>query len=94
MVVVGVLGALMAPATMALVTDLAGSGERGAAMAGFNIFGSVGFFVGIVLGGTLASAFGFRPAFLAVGALEVVVALIAWAPLLRLDLDPSSTFRR
>jgi MFS family permease len=92
MVVVGVLGALMAPATMALVTDLAGTRERGAAMAGFNISGSIGFFVGIVLGGTVASLIGFRSAFLAVGALEVALAVIALPFLLRLDLDAPATF--
>jgi MFS family permease len=84
MVAVGVLGALMAPATMALVTDVARDGQRGVAMAGFNVAGSVGFLVGVVVGGTLADATGYLPAFLAVGALEVLVAAIAIPPLLRL----------
>jgi MFS family permease len=92
MVAVGVLGALMAPATMALVTDLADPGERGAAMGGFNTFGSVGFFAGIVVGGTIADRFGFLAAFLAVGSLEVVLALLALPFLLRLDVDFEATF--
>jgi MFS family permease len=94
MVTVGVLGALMAPATMALVTDLAGSGERGAAMGGFNIFGSVGFLVGIVGGGTAADAFGFETAFLLAGGLELLLALATLPFLLRLDVDRRALFAR
>jgi hypothetical protein len=44
-------------------------------MGGFNIFGSLGFLVGIVGGGLVADAYGFLAAFLAVGLLEVAVAL-------------------
>ncbi len=85
MVAVGVLGALMAPATMALVTDLASEDQRGTAMGGFNIFGSLGFLAGIVAGET-ATLLGYRDAFLLVGGLEVAIALVAIVPLLRLDL--------
>jgi len=46
MVLVGVCGALMAPATMALVTDLVEPEARGAAMGLFNVFGSLGFLAG------------------------------------------------
>jgi MFS family permease len=94
MVTVGILGALMAPATMALVTDLAGSGERGAAMGGFNIFGSIGFLVGIVGGGTAADAFGFETAFLLAGGLELLLALATFPFLLRLDVDRRALFAR
>jgi len=85
MVLVGVFGALMAPATMALVTGLAGTTERGVAMAGFNSFGSLGFLVGILGGGTLADVYGFREAFLVTGGLEVALALLAVPLLLRLE---------
>jgi MFS family permease len=94
MVAVGVLGALMAPATMALVTDLAGATERGVAMGGFNVFGSVGFLVGIVGGGTAADAFGFGTAFLLAGALELLLALATLPFLLRLDVDRRALFAR
>ncbi len=46
MVSIGVLGALVSPTTMALVTDLAAEDERGLAMAGFNLAGSLGFLGG------------------------------------------------
>ncbi|MFB6303709.1 MAG: MFS transporter [Haloferacaceae archaeon] len=92
MVAVGVLGALMAPATMALVTDLADSTERGAAMAGFNVAGSVGFLAGTVLGGAVAGAAGYPSAFLVAGALEVLIALVALPVVLRTDVDRTRTF--
>ena len=71
MVLVGVCGALMAPATMALVTDLVEPEARGAAMGLFNVFGPLGFLVG----GSATEAFGYAPAFLAVGGLELAIAL-------------------
>ena len=92
MVVVGVLGALVAPATMALVTDLAAAGERGAAMGGFNVFGSLGFLGGVLVGGGVADAYGFLAAFLVAGALEAGVVLVALPTLVRTVPDPTATF--
>ncbi|MFB6152748.1 MAG: MFS transporter [Halodesulfurarchaeum sp.] len=85
MVVVGMLGALMSPATMALVTDLATESERGTAMAGFNIFGSLGFLAGVVFGGLIAGSYGYFAAFLAVGSLEVLVATLTLPFFLRFE---------
>jgi predicted MFS family arabinose efflux permease len=70
---------------MALVSDLAGETERGTAMAGFNVFGSVGFLAGILVGGTVAGTFGYPAAFLVAGGTEVVLAVLALPGLLRLD---------
>ncbi|MFC4356760.1 MFS transporter [Halobium salinum] len=84
MVVVGVFGALVAPATMALVTDVAAPEERGAAMGGFNVFGSLGFLTGFLVGGTAASTLGYLEAFLVVGAMEVGIALLALRAVRRL----------
>jgi MFS family permease len=81
-----VAGLAMAPATMALVTDLALDTERGTAMAGFNAVGSLGFLSGILVGGTVASAAGFPTAFLAAGGLEVALALVTIPVFLRLGL--------
>jgi MFS family permease len=77
MVTVGVLGALVAPATMALVTDLVAPDERGAAMGGFNIFGSLGFLGGIVVGGSLAVRYDYFAAFLVAGGLEIAIAVVS-----------------
>ncbi|QIO22359.1 MFS transporter [Haloarcula sp. JP-L23] len=85
MVVVGVIGALMAPATMALVTDLAGESGRGTAMAGFNAFGSVGFLAGILVGGFVAGEFGYLAAFLVAGGAELGLAIVSVPRLLALD---------
>ncbi|MCF2164312.1 MFS transporter [Halobacterium salinarum] len=84
MVTVGVLGALMAPATMALVTDIAPDTERGVHMAGFNIAGSLGFLAGIVGGGWIADRRGFQDAFAIAGGAELVLAAVALPALLAL----------
>ncbi|PSQ57723.1 MAG: MFS transporter [Halobacteriales archaeon SW_9_67_25] len=91
MVAVGVFGALVAPATMALVTDIASERERGVAMGGFNVFGSLGFLAGVVGGATVAARAGFGAAFLAVGAVEVAIAVVALPFLLGLDVDSEVT---
>ena len=77
MVVVGVFGAFVAPATMALATDLVPAAERGIALGGFNVAGSLGFLTGFVVGGVATEAFGFLPAFLVVGGMGVGIALVA-----------------
>ena len=87
MVAVGVVGALVAPATMALVSDIAREDERGVAMGGFNVFGSLGFLTGIVGGATVAATRGFGAAFVAVGLAEVAIAVVALPLLVGLDVD-------
>ncbi|WP_348612051.1 MFS transporter [Halobaculum rarum] len=84
MVVVGVLGALMAPATLALVVDLAGDDGRGAAVAGFNAAGSLGFLAGSLVGGAVAAEFGFTAAFVVAGGSEFLLAVAALPALVRL----------
>ncbi|GAB3416809.1 MFS transporter [Haloparvum alkalitolerans] len=76
MVLVGVCGALVAPATMALVTDLVAPSERGAAMGLFNVFGSLGFLTGFLVGGTVTEGFDYLTAFLVVGGLELAIAVL------------------
>lgn len=77
MVVVGVWGAFVSPATMALVTDVAPPTERGAAMGGFNVFGSLGMLSGFLIGGVLTATHGYLTAFVVAGGLEIVIALLA-----------------
>jgi len=84
MVVVGVAGAFVAPATMALVSDCCDPAERGVAMGGFNVFGSLGFLGGFLLGGSVAEAAGYLTAFLVVGGLEIGIALLAFPAVRRL----------
>lgn len=82
MVLVGILGALMAPGTMALVSDLSESTKRGVGMAGFNVAGSIGFLSGILIGGVTASTYGYFTAFVVAGGLEILIA-ISMLPVLR-----------
>ena len=84
MSLVGVAGAFVAPATMALVSDCCGPAERGVAMGGFNVFGSLGFLAGFLLGGSVADAAGYLTAFLVVGGLEIGIALVALPAVRRL----------
>ncbi|MFB1064578.1 MFS transporter [Natrinema sp. H-ect4] len=77
MVVVGVCGAFVSPTTMALVTDIVPASERGAAMGGFNVFGSLGMLSGFLVGGIIADLYGYLPAFLAAGGLEISIAVLA-----------------
>ena len=93
MVGVGVLGALVAPATMALVSDLADESERGLAMAGFNLAGSLGFLGGFLLGGTVAGRYGYDLAFLVVGGLEIAIAIVTVPIFLRLSLGATHRVR-
>jgi MFS family permease len=85
LVLVGAGGALCAPATLALVGDLAGVDDRGTAVGGFNIVGSLGFLLGIVVGGLLAERFGYVTAFLVVGGAEVVLAVALFPALVGLE---------
>lgn len=84
MVVVGICGALVAPATMALVTDTVPPGERGVAMGGFNVFGSLGFLAGFLIGGSVADAYSYLTAFVVVGGAEIVIAVLALRAVRRL----------
>ncbi|MFA9418012.1 MFS transporter [Natrinema sp. HArc-T2] len=79
-VLVGVCGALVSPTTMALVTDIVPATERGAAMGGFNVFGSLGMLSGFLIGGTVTELYGYLPAFLVAGGLEVAIAALAFQP--------------
>jgi MFS family permease len=89
MVLVGIAGAFVAPATMALVTDLVDSTERGVAMGGFNVFGSLGFLTGFLIGGIVGSATDYLTAFLVVGGLEIGIALVAFPAVRRLASTPT-----
>jgi MFS family permease len=78
----GVAGALVSPATMALVSDLARDADRGVAMGGVTVFGNLGFLAGVGGGSVITDAFGDRAAFLTVGLLEASLIGIALLPFL------------
>ena len=84
MVVVGVCGAFVSPTTLALVSDVVPATERGAAMGGFNVFGSLGMLSGFLVGGVIATRYGYLTAFLVAGGLEITIALTAARPVRRI----------
>jgi MFS family permease len=79
----GFLGAMMFPPSIALSGDWAPKDKRGAAIGGFNVFGSLGFAVGPILGGYVAFYYGYELAFIVGGATEMAVALITLPFLLK-----------
>ncbi len=56
-------------------------------MAGFNLAGNLGFLGGFLIGGTVASSYGYDLAFLTVGGLEIAIALVTIPIFLRLSLE-------
>jgi MFS transporter, DHA1 family, tetracycline resistance protein len=84
MIIGGVFGAFMFSPSAALTGDIAPADKRGAAMGGFNFFGSLGFVVGPFVGGLIADTFGFGASFAFAGIAEIVIALIFIPALLRL----------
>jgi MFS family permease len=79
MVALGVLASIMFPPALALTGELSDPRSRGSAMGGFNLFGSLGFAIGPVVGAWAYDLRGFGFAFLLAGALEIVVVLGAFA---------------
>ena len=77
LVLVGICGALVSPTTMALVTDIVPATERGAAMGGFNVFGSLGMLSGFLVGGVVTELYSYLAAFLVAGGLEMAIAVLA-----------------
>jgi MFS family permease len=88
----GVLSALMFAPTLWLCAELSPGNLRGAAYAGFNAAGSLGFLCGPIIGGLLSQFIGaeagaregYQAAFLLAGATEVAIALMTLPWLLRL----------
>ena len=92
LVAVGVCGAFVSPATMALVTDVVPASERASAMGGFNVFGSLGMLSGFLVGGLVTAEYGFLAAFLVAGGLEVTIAVTASSAIGRItSASPRST---
>lgn len=85
----GVCGACVSPTTMALVTDIVPATERGVGMGGFNVFGSLGMLSGFLVGGLITELYGYLPAFLAAGGLEIAIAVLAANAVKRIAPDRS-----
>jgi DHA1 family tetracycline resistance protein-like MFS transporter len=80
----GVFAAMMFPSSTALAGDISPPNKRGAAIGGFNVFGSLGFVVGFSAAGILSDMYGYSTSFVFGGISEILVALIAIPILLKL----------
>lgn len=82
----GVFAAMMFPSSIALAGDISPQNKRGAAIGGFNVFGSLGFVVGFSSAGILSDMYGYCTSFILGGFSEILVVLIAIPFLLNLSL--------
>lgn len=72
--ITGIGGAIMVPASLALVGDYAAEGRKGTSIGAMNMFGSFGYLLGTALGGIVTSLYSYSLAFALFGGLQVVVA--------------------
>jgi MFS family permease len=91
MIALGVLASIMFPPAIALTGEWSDARTRGSAMGGFNLFGSLGFAIGPIVGTWAYSLRGFGFAFLLAGALEVAVVVAAFALLRRAGISLRGT---
>ncbi|HUP28274.1 MAG TPA: MFS transporter [Chloroflexia bacterium] len=77
----GISGAVLYPPSIAMVGDYAGPGQRGVAMGGFNLAGSIGYTAGPLIFGIVADGLGQLATPLVAGAL-CLVAVAVTAPIL------------
>jgi MFS family permease len=68
----------MFPPAILLVSRWSAPESRGSAVGGFNLAGSFGFALGPLLGGWVYANWGFAPAFVLCGAIEIVAAAVGW----------------
>jgi predicted MFS family arabinose efflux permease len=75
---VGVGEAGGVPPSYAIVSDYFPSGKRGTALSIFNLGPPIGMALGIAFGASVAAAYDWRTAFVFVGAVGIVTALVVW----------------
>lgn len=75
---VGVGEAGGVPPSYAIISDYFPSGTRGTALSIFNFGPPIGQALGIAFGASIAAAYSWRSAFIAVGVIGVITALVVW----------------
>lgn len=75
---VGVGEAGGVPPSYAIVSDYFRSGTRGTALSIYNLGPPIGMSLGIAFGASVAASYDWRAAFISVGAVGIVTALIVW----------------
>lgn len=66
------------PPSYAIISDYFPPSRRGTALGIYNLGPPVGFALGIAFGASIAAAYGWRTAFLALGAAGIVAAVLTW----------------
>jgi len=66
------------PPSYAIISDYFPPGTRGTALGLFNVGPPIGQALGVAFGASVAAAYSWRDAFLAVGAVGIVAALVVW----------------
>lgn len=79
MLALGVLASIMFPPAIALTAAFSEPGARGGAMGGFNLAGSLGFAVGPLAGAWAYERWGYGPAFVLAGIVEIACCVLALA---------------
>jgi predicted MFS family arabinose efflux permease len=75
---VGVGEAGGVPPSYAIVSDYFPPGTRGTALSIFNLGPPIGQALGVAFGASIAAAYSWRSAFISLGAVGIVAALVAW----------------
>jgi MFS family permease len=75
---VGVGEAGGVPPSYAIISDYFPSGKRGTALSLFNLGPPIGQALGIAFGASMAAAYSWRSAFVAIGVIGIVTAVIVW----------------
>jgi len=76
---VGVGEAGGVPPSYAIVSDYFPSGQRGTALGIYNFGPPIGMALGVAFGASIAAAYSWRSAFMVLGSVGIVTALIVWA---------------
>ena len=83
MIALGVFASIMFPPAILLTSLLSDPRARGSAMGGFNLAGSLGFAIGPIIGAWAYTVRGFGFAFVVVGVLEMLLAVVGTLVVLR-----------
>jgi predicted MFS family arabinose efflux permease len=76
---VGVGEAGGVPSSYAIISDYFPSGQRGTALSIYNFGPPLGMALGVAFGASIAAAYSWRSAFMVLGSVGIVTALIVWA---------------
>lgn len=92
LVVCGIFAAMLLPATLAIIGDIAPPGEHATFMGGLNAFGSLGFAVGPIVAAVFSDSLGYQDAFI-LGGVVVLGPVLGSVPFLK-RIKPNRTNKK